>query len=66
MPGMDGYQVLATMKRNESFKKIPVIMLTARDGLIDKVKGKMSGCNEYLTKPFTPEELLHKIKKYLR
>jgi twitching motility two-component system response regulator PilG len=40
-------------------------MLTARDGLIDKVKGKMSGCSEYLTKPFTPEELLAKIKKYL-
>jgi twitching motility two-component system response regulator PilG len=66
MPGMDGYQVLSTMKHNENFKKIPVIMLTARDGLIDKVKGKMSGCSEYLTKPFTPEELLNKIKKYLR
>lgn len=65
MPGMDGYQVLATMKRNLRFKKIPVIMLTAKDGLIDKVKGKMSGCNEYLTKPFTPEELMVRVKKYL-
>ncbi|MCK4840116.1 MAG: response regulator [Desulfobulbaceae bacterium] len=66
MPGMDGYQVLATMKNNANFKKIPVIMLTAKDGLIDKVKGKMSGCSEYLTKPFTPEELMARIKKYLR
>jgi twitching motility two-component system response regulator PilG len=65
MPGMDGYQVLATMKRNLNFKKIPVIMLTAKSGLIDKVKGKMSGCSEYLTKPFTPEELMARVKKYL-
>lgn len=66
MPGMDGYQVLSTLKKNKSFKSIPVVMLTAKDGLIDKVKGKISGCNEYLTKPFTPEELMSKIKKYLR
>ncbi|MEN8135499.1 MAG: response regulator [Thermodesulfobacteriota bacterium] len=66
MPGMDGYQVLATMKNNANFKKIPVIMLTAKDGLIDKVKGKMSGCSEYLTKPFTPEELMGRIRKYLK
>jgi DNA-binding response OmpR family regulator len=66
MPGMDGYQVLSTMKHNSNFKKIPVIMLTARDGMIDKVKGKMSGCNEYLTKPFTPEELTARIRKYLK
>lgn len=66
MPGMDGYQVLATMKNNASFKKIPVIMLTAKDGLIDKVKGKMAGCSEYLTKPFTPEQLMARVKKYLK
>jgi twitching motility two-component system response regulator PilG len=66
MPGMDGYQVLATMKNNANFKKIPVIMLTAKSGLIDKVKGKMSGCSEYLTKPFTPEELMTRVKKYLK
>lgn len=66
MPGMDGYQVLSTMKHNSNFRKIPVIMLTARDGMIDKVKGRMSGCSEYLTKPFTPEELTARIRKYLR
>ncbi len=66
MPGMDGYQVLSTMKHNNNFRKIPVIMLTARDGMIDKVKGRMSGCNEYLTKPFTPEELTARVRKYLK
>ncbi len=66
MPGMDGYQVLSTLKKNKNFKNIPVIMLTAKDGLIDKMKGKMSGSDEYLTKPFTPEELMAKIRKYLR
>lgn len=65
MPGVDGYQVLATMKKSYSLKKIPVIMLTSRDSLFDRMKGKMSRSNEYLTKPFTPELLMAKVKKYL-
>lgn len=65
MPGMDGYQVLSVLKKNKNFKDIPVIMLTAKDSLIDKFKGKMSGSDEYLTKPFKPEELLAKIRKYI-
>jgi twitching motility two-component system response regulator PilG len=65
MPGMDGYQVLAVLKKNKNFKDIPVIMLTAKDSLLDKFKGRMSGSDEYLTKPFKPEELLAKIRKYL-
>jgi len=65
MPGMDGYQVLSVLKKNENFKNIPVIMLTARDSLIDKFKGRLSGSDEYLTKPFKPEELLAKIRKYI-
>ncbi|MEN8258237.1 MAG: response regulator [Thermodesulfobacteriota bacterium] len=65
MPGMDGYEVLSTIKKNEILKDIPVIMLTAKDSLMDKIKGKMSASNEYLTKPFTSEELMVKINKYL-
>jgi twitching motility two-component system response regulator PilG len=65
MPGMDGYQVLSALKNNKNFKEIPVIMLTARDTLIDKLKGRMSGSDEYLTKPFKPEELMAKIRKHL-
>lgn len=65
MPEMDGYEVLSALKKNKALKDIPVIMLTARDSLMDKIKGKMSASNEYLTKPFTPEELLAKVKKYV-
>ncbi|MDH5324631.1 MAG: response regulator [Gammaproteobacteria bacterium] len=65
LPKMDGYEVLARMKKDERQKDIPVIVLTSRDTLFDKLKGKMSGTDEYLTKPFQPAELLQKIDKYL-
>ena len=66
MPGMDGYKVLSIMKQTAEFKDIPVIMLTARDKIADKIKGKMAGTSEYLTKPFDPDELLAKVNKYLQ
>ena len=66
MPGIDGYKVLAIMKKNPEFKDIPVIMLTARDKLFDKIKGKMSGSNEYLTKPFDPDVLTARVAKYFK
>ena len=65
LPKVDGYEVLARMRKKASFKDIPVIVLTSRDTLFDKLKGKMSGSDEYLTKPFKDEELLAKIDKYL-
>lgn len=65
MPGIDGYKVLSMIRKHDDFKDLPVIMLTSRDGLLDKLRGKIGGSNEYLTKPFTPEELLDKIAKYL-
>jgi twitching motility two-component system response regulator PilG len=66
MPGMDGYKVLSIMKESVEYKDIPVIMLTSRDKLFDKIKGKMSGSNEYLTKPFDPDEIVAKVNKYLQ
>lgn len=66
LPKMDGYQVLNAMKKNDTLKKIPVIILTSRDALIDKLKGKMSATDEYLTKPVNPKELMSKVQKYLR
>ncbi|MCP3853082.1 MAG: response regulator, partial [Gammaproteobacteria bacterium] len=66
LPKMDGYQVLNTMKSNTLTRNIPVIMLTSRDALMDKIKGKMSATDEYLTKPVNPEELMSKVEKYLR
>ncbi|MDS4059429.1 MAG: response regulator, partial [Candidatus Contendobacter sp.] len=65
MPGIDGYKVLSMVRKHDTFKNLPVIMLTSRDGLLDKLRGKMGGSDEYLTKPFTPDELLEKISKHL-
>jgi len=66
LPKMDGYQILATIKKKQALKDIPVIMLTAKDKMMDKVKGKLAGSNEYLTKPFDPNELLDVAVKYLQ
>lgn len=65
MPGIDGYKVLSMLRKHDGFKNLPVIMLTSRDGLLDKLRGKMGGSDEYLTKPFTAEQLLAKVSKYL-
>lgn len=66
LPGKDGYEILSEIRQKPMFKKTPVIMLTSRDGLFDKLKGKASNANEYLTKPFQPDELLTVVRKYLR
>lgn len=66
LPGKDGYEILEEIRKKPMFKKVPVIMLTSRDGLFDKLKGKVSDANEYLTKPFQPDELLTVVRKYLR
>ena len=65
MPGIDGYKVLSMVRKHDAFKNLPVIMLTSRDSLLDKLRGKMGGSDEYLTKPFTSDQLLEKIGKYL-
>jgi len=66
MPDIDGYQVLETIREQKNFENTPVIMLTSKDGLFDKVRGKLSGSDEYLTKPFKKDKLINKINKYLR
>jgi len=66
LPKMDGYKILSIIKTNAVFKDIPVIMLTSRDGFMNKVKGKLAGSTEYLTKPFNPGELVATIEKYLK
>ncbi|MFK5894831.1 MAG: response regulator [Pseudomonadota bacterium] len=65
MPKMDGYKVLSLIKANKEFESIPIIMLTSRDSLFDKIKGKISDADEYLTKPFVGEELVGKVAHYL-
>ena len=65
MPRLDGYQTCALIKNNNQFKSTPVIMLSSKDGLFDKAKGRIVGSDEYLTKPFSKEELLSAIRQYV-
>ncbi|SER39473.1 twitching motility two-component system response regulator PilG [Nitrosomonas sp. Nm51] len=64
MPRLDGYQACQLIKKNPRFQATPVIMLSSKDGLFDKARGRMAGSNEYLTKPFTKEELLQVIQMH--
>lgn len=66
MPNLDGYQVCKTMKDNALTKAVPVVMLSGKDGIFDKVRGKLAGCSDYVTKPFDPEALLKTIRKYVK
>lgn len=61
MPRLDGYQTCSLIKRNPRFKSTPVIMLSSKDGLFDRARGRMVGSDEYLTKPFTQESLLQAV-----
>ncbi len=64
MPRLDGYQTCAIIKRNPQFANVPVIMLSSKDGLFDKARGRMVGSEEYLTKPFTKEQLLRAVEQF--
>ena len=62
MPRLDGYQTCALIKNNSEFKTTPVVMLSSKDGLFDKAKGRIVGSDEYITKPFSRDELLGTIR----
>lgn len=64
MPRLDGYQTCAMIKNNKMFRDTPVVMLSSKDGLFDKAKGRIVGSDQYLTKPFTRDELLTAIKQF--
>ena len=64
MPRLDGYQTCAIIKRNEKYSSIPVVMLSSKDGVFDKARGRMVGCQEYLTKPFTKDQLLQAVQQF--
>ena len=65
MPRLDGYQTCALIKNNQIFRNTPVIMLSSKDGLFDKARGRIVGSEQYLTKPFTREELLGAIRRHV-
>jgi len=66
MPRLDGYQTCAIIKRNPRFAGVPVIMLSSKDGLFDKARGRMVGSQDYLTKPFTKDQLLRAVVQHRR
>ncbi len=63
MPRLDGYQTCSLIKHNSNFKNTPVIMLSSKDGLFDRARGRIVGSEQYLTKPFTKDELLGAITR---
>jgi len=64
MPRLDGYQTCALIKKNARLKATPVIMLSSKDGLFDRARGRLAGSDEYLTKPFTKESLLRSVANH--
>ena len=64
MPRLDGYQTCAIIKRNPHFAAVPVVMLSSKDGVFDKARGRMVGSQEYLTKPFTKDQLLLTVQQF--
>ncbi len=66
MPRLDGYQTCALIKKNPRFAGTPVVMLSSKDGLFDRARGRMVGSDEYLTKPFTKDSLLNTVAAHAR
>ena len=66
MPRLDGYQTCALIKNNVDFQSTPVIMLSSKDGLFDRAKGRIVGADQYLTKPFSKDELLSAIRDHVK
>jgi twitching motility two-component system response regulator PilG len=64
MPRLDGYQTCAIIKRNAKFAGVPVVMLSSKDGVFDKARGRMVGSEDYLTKPFTKDQLLQTVQQF--
>ncbi len=64
MPRLDGYQTCSLIKKNPRFKSTPVIMLSSKDGLFDRARGRMVGSDQYLTKPFTKDSLLQTVAQF--
>ncbi|MCG6868774.1 MAG: twitching motility response regulator PilG [Gammaproteobacteria bacterium] len=66
MPRLDGYQTCALIKNNREFRGTPVIMLSSKDSIFDKARGRIVGSEQYLTKPFSKDDLLSAIREYLK
>jgi len=65
MPRLDGYQTCALIKNNKQFGSIPIVMLSSKDGLFDRARGKLAGSEQHIHKPFTQDDLVSAINKYV-
>jgi twitching motility two-component system response regulator PilG len=65
LPRMDGYHICQIIRRNPEYKKLPIIMLSGKDGIFDKFRGRLAGSTDYITKPFDPAELVRVVRKHL-
>ena len=65
MPRLDGYQTCALIKNNKQFGSIPIVMLSSKDGLFDRARGKLAGSEQHIHKPFTQDDLVNAINKYV-
>jgi twitching motility two-component system response regulator PilG len=65
LPRMDGYDICKLVRKNMDYSDVPIIMLSGKDGLFDKMRGKLAGSNDYITKPFDSAELVALVKRYL-
>lgn len=66
LPKVNGYQVCQIIRRNPEYRQIPIVMLSGKDGVFDKVRGRLVGATEYVTKPFEPHDLLRVVRKYVQ
>jgi twitching motility two-component system response regulator PilG len=66
MPRLDGYKACMAIKNNPEYENMPIVILSSKDSPFDRARGMMMGCDDYLTKPFTKEQLLDSVRKHLR
>jgi twitching motility two-component system response regulator PilG len=65
LPQMDGYQVCHVVRRHQDYRQLPIVLLSGKDSLVDRVRGRLAGSTDYLSKPFDPAELVWTVKRYL-
>ncbi|HEU0028595.1 MAG TPA: response regulator [Ktedonobacterales bacterium] len=65
LPRMDGYNICHLVRNNPEYRDLPIIMLSGKDGIFDKMRGRLAGSTEYITKPFDSSELVQAVRRYL-
>lgn len=65
LPRMDGYNICHLVRNNPEYRDLPIIMLSGKDGIFDKMRGRLAGSTEYITKPFDSSELVQSVRRYL-